>query len=87
MTAAITPLNAALFWIDRAFLPVPVKFRSKKPYNPDDPEGRNWQDLRITAENAPQYFDGAAQNVGIILGDDYGSADVDLDCLEAVSAA
>jgi predicted P-loop ATPase len=82
-----TPVEAALFWIDRAFSPVPVRFRSKRPYNPDDTKGRKWQDLRITTEMAPRYFDGAAQNIGVILGDDYGSADVDLDCPEAVSVA
>lgn len=81
------PLEAALFWTNRSFLPVPVRYRAKTPYNPDDPKGRNWQNLRITAENAAQYFDGAPQNVGVILGDAYGSADVDLDCLEAVGAA
>jgi predicted P-loop ATPase len=80
-------IDAALFWINRLFLPVPVKPRSKKPYNPDDPEGRDWQNLRITAETAGHYFNGAKQNIGVLLGDDYGSADVDLDCGEAVSVA
>jgi hypothetical protein len=87
MNSDTSPLDAALFWIERAFLPVPAKFRSKKAYNPGDPEGRKWQDLRITAETAPQYFNSSTQNIGVFLGDDYGSADVDLDCLEAVSTA
>lgn len=87
MTAATTLLDAALFWIERAFLPVPVRFRSKKPYNPDDPHGRNWQDLHITADAAPRYFSSAERNIGVMLGDKYGSADVDLDCIEAVKVA
>ena len=87
MNADSKPLEAALFWIDRSFSPVPVRFRSKKPYNPEDPQGRNWQELRVTAEAAPRYFNSAAQNIGVLLGDEYGSADVDLDCLEAVRVA
>src|SRR5689334_5785138 len=82
-----TSLRAALEWIDRSYFPVPVKARSKKPFNPDDPEGKYWQDLRITAETASRYFHGTGQNIGILLGDTYGSADVDLDCPEAVRLA
>lgn len=86
MKAATTLLDAALFWIDRGYLPVPVRPRSKKPFNPDDPAGARWQDLRITAESAARYFNGEG-NIGVLLGDDYGSADVDLDSPEAVRLA
>lgn len=36
---------------------------------------------------APQYFNGKPQNIGLHLGDKYGSADVDCDCAEAITAA
>ena len=36
---------------------------------------------------APQYFNGKPQNIGLHLGDKYGSADVDCDCPEAIVAA
>ena len=36
---------------------------------------------------APQYFNGKPQNIGLRLGDKYGSADVDCDCAEAITAA
>jgi hypothetical protein len=87
MSPVATPLDGALFWIQHGFLPVPVGFQSKQPHNPDDPQGRNWQNLRITEVNAPRYFNRTKQNIGVILGGDDGTADVDLDCMEAVSAA
>ncbi len=87
MNSFLTPLDAALDWIGRSYSPVPVRAQSKKPYNPDDPEGKHWQDLRITAETANRYFNGAKQNIGVLLGDAHGSADVDLDCPEAVALA
>jgi hypothetical protein len=43
--------------------------------------------LRITAETAPQFFNGKDSNIGVILGDDYGSTDIDLDSEEAIWAA
>ena len=48
---------------------------------------RKWQSLRIDAVTAPKYFNGAKQNIGVILGDDAGSADVDCDCDEAITVA
>ncbi len=82
-----TPLESARFWIERGFSPVPVRFRSKVPYNPDDPGDRGWQNLRITAETAGRYFGGAQQNIGVLLGDGWGGADIDLDCQEAIHVA
>ena len=35
----------------------------------------------------PKYFTGMAVNVGLILGDEYGTTDIDLDCEEAIAAA
>jgi len=49
---------------------------------------KNWQKLRITEAEAPSYFNGAPQNVGIILGEaSHGLTDIDLDCAEAVAVA
>jgi len=75
------PLDAARFYIERHFWPIPIPFREKAPAM------RDWTSLRVTAENAPQYFNGKDSNIGIILGDDYGSTDIDLDSEEAIWAA
>jgi P4 family phage/plasmid primase-like protien len=77
----MTPLEAARDWAQRGFFPVPVPYRSKKPVL----EG--WQRLGITADAAPQYFGDQPQNIGVLLGDKYGSTDVDCDCPEAITAA
>jgi hypothetical protein len=77
----MTPLDAALAWIRKGFSPVPVPYRSKKPIL------ENWQQLEITVEAAPAYFGNPALNIGLLLGDKFGSADVDCDCLEAIAGA
>jgi putative DNA primase/helicase len=77
----MTSLDAAIEWIRKGFSPVPVPHRSKRPVL------NRWQELEITIEAAPQYFNGASQNVGLLLGDKFGSTDVDCDCLEASRAA
>ena len=77
----MTPLDVALTWIQQGFSPVPIPQRSKRPVL----EG--WQHLEITADVAPQYFNGKPQNMGLHLGDKYGSADIDCDCPEAITAA
>jgi putative DNA primase/helicase len=77
----MTPLDAAITWIQKGFSPVPVPHRSKRPVL------KEWQQLEITIEGASQYFNGGAQNVGLLLGDKYGSTDVDCDCSEAITAA
>lgn len=88
MTECIhTSLQGAIFWSKLGYSPIPVQFRSKKPYNPEDPDGKGWPGLRITAANAPQYFDRTPSNIGVLLGDEQGSADVDLDCQEAILLA
>jgi hypothetical protein len=83
MTTATSPsvLDAARQYIDAAFLPVPVPHMQKKPVIDD------WPSLRLTPENLGDYFNGRPQNIGIALGDDYGTTDVDLDVPEAVRAA
>jgi P4 family phage/plasmid primase-like protien len=77
----MTPLDAAIAWIRQGFSPVPVPHRSKRPVL----EG--WQRLEITVESAPQFFNGLSQNVGVLLGDKFGSTDVDCDCTETITAA
>ena len=77
----MTPLDAAITWIQKGFSPVPVPHRSKRPVL------KEWQRLEITTEGAAQYFNGASQNIGVLLGDKFGSTDVDCDCSEAITAA
>ena len=49
---------------------------------------QEWQHLRITAETASQYFNGAAQNISVLLGvGPRKPTDCDLDCAEAIAAA
>ena len=75
-------LDIALSYIAQGLAPLPVPFKQKKPAL----EG--WQNLRITTEDAPRYFNSAAQNVGVLMGEVSGGlTDVDLDCAEAVAAA
>jgi len=75
-------LEAALDYVARGLAPIPVPHRQKGPLID------NWQDLRITAETAPAYFNGTKQNLGVILGKASGGlTDIDLDCPEAIAAA
>ena len=77
----MTPLDAAITWIQQGFSPVPIPHRSKRPIL------QGWERLEITIEAAPEHFNGAAQNIGVLLGDKFGSTDVDCDCTEAITAA
>ena len=77
----MTPLEVARKWVARGFLPIPVPFREKGPVLED------WQKLRLTLDDLSLYFDSQPQNIGILLGDDTGTADIDCDCMEAVAAA
>ena len=75
-------LDVALSYLNRGWRPIPVPFRKKAPI------GDGWQTLVITVENAPQHFNGRAQNIGVLLGRASGGlADVDLDCPEAIALA
>jgi len=74
-------LEAASRYVAAGFHVVPVPYRQKGPVLDE------WQNLRLRSEDLLSYFDGERQNVGILLGDDFGTCDVDLDCLEAVRAA
>lgn len=75
----MSALDLALDYIARGWAPVPIPHRTKRPTL------KSWEALRITEADAPRYFNGAAQNVGIILGQPSGDlVDADLDCPEAV---
>lgn len=77
----MTPLQAATQYIERGLSPIPIPFREKAPRIPD------WPSLRLVEADLKKHFNGAPSNLGIILGDDYGTADVDIDCTEAIAAA
>jgi hypothetical protein len=75
-------LSAARDYIERGWAPIPVPFRTKGPLLDA------WHTLRINAETVPNFFDGAPQNIGIILGAASGGlCDLDLDCFETIAAA
>src|SRR6516165_4350862 len=77
----LTPSAAAAMWIKRGYYPVPIPYREKRPI------GNEWQNLRITHAEIPQYFNGHKQNIGVLLGDDHNHIDIDLDCPEALALA
>jgi hypothetical protein len=78
----IDVLTAARDYIERGWAPIPVPFRTRGPIL------NAWQTLRIDAETARDFFNGAPQNIGIILGAASGGlCDLDLDCSEAIAAA
>src|ERR1700730_14261195 len=78
----MSPLDIALEYIDRGWSPVPVPHKSKAPLD------KGWPAKVVTEENAHQYFNGEAQNIGVRLGGlSGGLADIDLDCAEAIAAA
>jgi hypothetical protein len=63
-------------------MPVPIPAKKKNPVID------GWQNLTITADNAAEYFNGAALNVGAIWGPkSNGHRDIDLDCVEAIKLA
>ncbi|MCK6553317.1 DUF3987 domain-containing protein [Candidatus Binatia bacterium] len=78
-TAESPLLAAALEYIGRGWLPIPIPYRSKAPILND------WPALRLTVATAPSYFNGQAANVGLLLGTPL--VDVDLDCNEALAVA
>jgi len=68
-------------YLSRGWKVVPIPKGSKAPIMP------RWQELRLTAEDLPRYFNNG-QNVGVLLGEPSGNlTDVDLDCTEALQVA
>jgi hypothetical protein len=77
-----TTLAIACTFIARGWNPVPILYRTKAP------RGDGWQQRRITVETAPQWFNGAASNIGVQLGAaSNGLTDIDLDCAETITIA
>ncbi len=75
-------LPVILDYIIRGWAPIPIPHRSKGPVIDA------WQGLKVTAASAGAYFNGARQNVGVVLGKASGGlTDIDLDCPEAIAAA
>ena len=66
-------------YITAGFSPIPVPFKSKQPTI------KGWPDLKITADNVTQYFNGQPTNVGILTGAPSGGlVDVDIDDNDAL---
>jgi hypothetical protein len=82
-----TPLDLARKYLARQYAVLPVQYKGKRPYH----NGRllsEWQRLRLTADDLPNYFNGVPQNIGVLLGEpSCGLIDIDLDCAEAVAVA
>src|SRR5688572_84736 len=78
----MSALELARDYLGRGWAPIPI------PAGEKGPRIKGWQHLRITAAEAARYFNGAAQNIGIILGEaSHDLVDADLDCQEAVTLA
>lgn len=74
-------LAEAIRLVRLGFRPIPVPRGSKAPILKD------WQNLRLTEEDLPRYFE-ADVNLGLLLGEPSdGLVDIDMDCIEAVRAA
>lgn len=78
---AVTPLDAAREYVRRGWCVVPIPFKQKRAVI------KGWEQLRLTDNDLPLYFDQPA-NIGIILGEPSNwLVDVDLDCPEAIELA
>jgi Bifunctional DNA primase/polymerase, N-terminal/Protein of unknown function (DUF3987) len=75
--------QAAGYYLDRGWLPIPVPFKGKDPHFAD------WQLLRPTREDLDRLFpEGEPRNLGLLLGEpSRGLVDTDLDTPEAIAAA
>ncbi len=73
-------VDAAKFWIEREYNPLPIPDGKTHP-------GKGWNKLRIDATNVAQYFNGKFQNMSVFQGDAVGHVDVDLDSREALACA
>ncbi len=74
-----TPLQQAQDYQRRGWQPLPIPHRSKNP------NFSGWQKLNTSEAELPKYFNGKAQNIGVLLHD--GLTDIDLDSPEAVKIA
>ncbi len=75
-------------WNSRSATFIVVGIRLPVPFKTKEPVDKGWQRRIIKEADAPKYFNGTAQNVGIVLGpSSNGLTDVDLDCIEAIAIA
>jgi hypothetical protein len=77
----MNPLESARWYLERGFYTVPVPYKEKRPVI------SGWQDLRITADNITQYYNGTHQNIGLLLERNFlhnkYPCDFDLDTADA----
>jgi len=66
----MTPLENARWWMQRGFHPIPVPYLSKKPVL------KEWPLLELGEVELSRYFNGQAQNLGVIVGDERRSTNV-----------
>jgi len=74
--------DAAIWFIEHGFPPIPIPYGSKAPNHVA------WQQMRVSVGDVPRYFDGSPQNIGLLCGEpSHGLTDVDCDVPEAIRAA
>jgi hypothetical protein len=59
---AIYPPKIVSDYIDRGFVPIPIRYKSKQPIN------KGWTELRISKEDIGTYFNDQPIDVGIVTG-------------------
>lgn len=70
----------ALSYIAKGWSPIPIPSREKAPVI------KGWPSLRLTAENAAEYFPADDLNVGVLLGPSSGGlTDIDIDSSEVAA--
>jgi hypothetical protein len=78
----VSILEAAKAYRARGWSPIPIPHRDKNPGY------KGWEQTRLKEEELPAHFDGAPQNIGILLGEPSGwLVDVDLDHRRCVELA
>ncbi len=81
-----TTLDYARDYVARGWAPVPVLYKSKKPWH----NGHSipaWGDFVVTPDSLPRYFNGSTKNIGILLGaKSNGLVDADIDVPEAIAS-
>jgi hypothetical protein len=74
----MTVIEAARWYTQRGFWVIPIPFGEKGP------KLKDWPALRLEAGDIDRYFNGAKQNIGVLLGAPWNLCDVDLDSHEAL---